>query len=654
MNLNNANIHLGYGQFYNVINHLHRSESDLANHVLHALYARRAVGANYDSDERKLPPCHPETRLELLDNIIPHWASRAGPQVMWLQGSPGFGKSTISQEVAKRYAAASSLAASFFFSSSSPDRNHTGKFVSTIAYDIAVNLPQVRPVIREALRDESMFEKTIETIWANLVVYPLSQCTTDPLLIIVDGLDECADNHQTAELLKCLLGSIPQLNPGVKILLSCRPEPFIKDIFASSPVCEYELDTSSTDIRIYLERSFEMLFRGEEHVDELIPEMIDTLVENSSGQFLYASTVIDFIASKKQDANPLETLEDIVNQPAGSFKELDNLYLNILERAKQRGAFDPLVHVLFTHRIADVHLRPLHVTTDLTIHDLASFWSVECRRVCMALSGLSLLLSYKEDANGVIDPNEPFWFRHRSFVEFLIGPTSSHPFLITPAHLSHVVSQSIRVMESRTVSYQLLTRTEQTWIDLFALCDTDLGLCTQLALYNLRNSCRSIESKEPLKTFAKGLTKLLVRSPGSERLPQPCHHILKMADNAITAGRTGPFDVSSSIPFPKGHKDDDRDHEKWSPIDYSQSPHLESGDLRLLLEGLDIDRLSERDPSEGTNGIVKESLSLLSDEAEQLEHAEPRALNRFYSAPIYGWGVGSKNGGGTEIMMEGR
>ncbi|TFK73020.1 hypothetical protein BDN72DRAFT_876092 [Pluteus cervinus] len=481
MDVNNSTFQFGGAtQFINVMDkESHSSDSDYTE-VNNILYSHRAPSASHDAAQRILPPCHPKTRVELLDDIINNWAS-SNTQIMWLRGFPGFGGSSITQAVAKRFAVGGTLAASFFFSYSSQDRCHTKKFVSTIAYDIFVKVRCVRPAMKEALLDRSLFEKTLEGLWADLVVHPLNLCASQlstPLFIVVDGLDECVDSREVTKLLKCLLGiTRPSLHPGIKIFVSCRPEPFISAVFERAHAYIYECRTDALptiqDIRVYLTWELEVLCRGQQGKAE--GGMIEKLVKKSSGQFLYAKAAIHFI-SEQNDINPLRTLQAVVERPLESFKVMDQCYLDIINRAIQRGYLDPLLHNLLIHKVADCQYRPQYVHTDLTISDLAAFWFVDCRKVCSVLSELDILLSYTKRIDGTIDPNQPFYFRFRSFIDFLQKPSQDHPLRVTHAGITKVVLQSILVMESQTVPKKLLIRTQQTWMDLCTHCEPDFDL----------------------------------------------------------------------------------------------------------------------------------------------------------------------------------
>ncbi|TFK58127.1 hypothetical protein BDN72DRAFT_916559 [Pluteus cervinus] len=145
--------------------------------------AQRAVArAAWDAAQRGDPPtCHPNTCRALQDDLIA-WRKdlRAGP-VRLILGWAGTGKTTIAQTMAKYWAEERCLAASFFFSRSSSDTDNTLLFHETIADHLFQHL-----LVADAEPEESRLHTILRTF--RPVIFP-----SGPMVIIVDGLDECQD-----------------------------------------------------------------------------------------------------------------------------------------------------------------------------------------------------------------------------------------------------------------------------------------------------------------------------------------------------------------------------------------------------------------------------------------------------------------------------
>jgi hypothetical protein len=110
----------------------------------------------------------------------------------------GTGKSTIARTVACRYFEQKRLGASFFFSRGGGDVRHAGKFVTSIAVQLASSVSTLYRFICDAITEHSnIASKSLYDQWQQLVLGPLSKldgngCWTSYILV-VDALDECDD-----------------------------------------------------------------------------------------------------------------------------------------------------------------------------------------------------------------------------------------------------------------------------------------------------------------------------------------------------------------------------------------------------------------------------------------------------------------------------
>src|SRR5688572_11645199 len=101
-------------------------------------YAQEAA---FDSRELEHAPiCLTDTRVELLEEIE-NWCKNPKEPIYWLQGMAGTGKSTVARTVARQLHQNKQLAGSFFFSTGHGDVSHAGKFVTTIAAQMALSIP---------------------------------------------------------------------------------------------------------------------------------------------------------------------------------------------------------------------------------------------------------------------------------------------------------------------------------------------------------------------------------------------------------------------------------------------------------------------------------------------------------------------------------
>ncbi|KAF9234907.1 hypothetical protein BU15DRAFT_78538 [Melanogaster broomeanus] len=114
------------------------------------------TSAAFDAIERHpAPACLPGTRLELLARLA-EWADNpaTGQRVCWLSGVAGSGKSAIAQSIAEQYARQNRLAASFFFSRKEISRRTAQRLFPTLASQMLVFAPSIKPAIIDALNED--------------------------------------------------------------------------------------------------------------------------------------------------------------------------------------------------------------------------------------------------------------------------------------------------------------------------------------------------------------------------------------------------------------------------------------------------------------------------------------------------------------------
>jgi hypothetical protein len=88
----------------------------------------------------------------------------------------GTGKSTISRTVARNWYKEGRLGASFFFSQGGGDIGHAGKFVTSIAVQLASSVPTIYQFICDAITNHSdIASQSLRDQWQLLILDPLSK-----------------------------------------------------------------------------------------------------------------------------------------------------------------------------------------------------------------------------------------------------------------------------------------------------------------------------------------------------------------------------------------------------------------------------------------------------------------------------------------------
>lgn len=416
--------------------------------ALSMLEHRVSAGAFHNSSERFDPPkCHPRTRIAVLNKIRDWYKNEetSTPRIMWLYGPAGAGKSAIAQTTAEECHELGTLVASFFFSRTVPGRNDATRLVPTIAYQIAYNIPDLRPYIQQGLENDPMiFSKSLETQLHHLVTKPLlnipkNSIVTEswPRLIIIDGLDECNDGDIQEAIVNSFASALTQYALPFRVLILSRPEPHIRESFSHpnrrwmhvSLVLDDDYQPAS-DIELFLKESFDDIRQThvlKSHIPKTWPsdDDIKTLVQKSSGQFIFASTVIRYTKSPRH--RPIDRLRNILGigsrEDPTPFAELDALYMHILQSADE--AQHATILRIFGLLLCTQKLQRIRQPSAME-----DFLSLSPGDVYLALADCHSIIYLPPSSGEALLPNLSVHFLHASISDFLIDPARSRRFFV--------------------------------------------------------------------------------------------------------------------------------------------------------------------------------------------------------------------------------
>ncbi|KAJ6530216.1 WD40-repeat-containing domain protein [Mycena capillaripes] len=369
--------------------------------------------------------CVRGTREEIIQGII-SWCKDTStkiPDIYWLSGMAGTGKSTIASTICEQLANdgdASRLAASFFCSRQTEAGRKRSSIIPTIAHELALKLPQFRRGLLDALVDANPPPPADHL--REFIVKPWDLSIDDreglpPLVVVVDALDEL-EKSDGAEFLEDLIEEIsrhPEHLRGLKFFITSRRDPLIVDIAeALSPDTVYRLEEVSTttinqDINTYLST----MLPGLPH------DSLCRLADQASGLFIYAATAVRFI--KPPSPHPpfsmqKDRLETIVkawpdkSRCSADGLLVDRLYESVLAKyVSSMAEFDqPVLAVLHTVLCAE---EPILVS------DIPHLWNkfdMEEDVIMDVLKHLHSVL-YMSDSGRV-------YSYHKSFTDFMFNP----------------------------------------------------------------------------------------------------------------------------------------------------------------------------------------------------------------------------------------
>ncbi|KAF8868269.1 hypothetical protein BD779DRAFT_1461693 [Infundibulicybe gibba] len=291
--------------------------------------------AYHDSGARRDPSrCYPGTREAALKTIL-DWAQCPTSHCLWLYGPAGTGKSAIARTFSELCNQDKTLGATYFFTRGSNTSSGLPPLFSTLIHQLMSVFPGLKEHLWEVIRlDRMIFTRSLRTQLDKLIVQPFLKLAdgSAPAVVVINGLDECDGDSIQGEIVRLIL-SLKRHSLPLIFLISSRPESEIRRAFESSPcssLARIPLDKTlhpDRDIRHFLVSEFERIYQqsvriGMPPVSQLpwpLAKDIETLVEKSSGHFIYAATVIRFV--QEDHGHPMDRLDailDILLRPANA------------------------------------------------------------------------------------------------------------------------------------------------------------------------------------------------------------------------------------------------------------------------------------------------------------------------------------------------
>jgi len=421
---------------YSLLHLFSASFEILQENVAHTAFHNSA--ARFDP-----PKCHPNTRVAVLKKLM-DWIHRTDWEtwyryILWLTGAAGAGKSAISQSIIEICLLEGLVIASFVFFRSDSTRNHSKSLVATLAYQIFFSVPSTQAIIQAAIKNDPLiFTRSLEHQFDLLVVQPLRKFykPLDTLeekwrrLIVIDGLDECLDHASQRQILNMFRDAIRKYELPIIFLVASRPEHDINTTFGSKHMdgafARLYLDETyepDQDIRRFLKDSFEEIRTNHPYKSRIpmvwpTPEATESIVRKSSGQFVYAATVVRYVHSIRHQ--PRDRLEKILNlrplQGDMPFAQLDELYTMILSCAAD------IERVLFAISVYSLRIENYGGL------DLLRYMLLDKEEIEILFCDLGALVSVEWDEE---DKTTGLKILHASLHDFLLDPMRSKHFYIS-------------------------------------------------------------------------------------------------------------------------------------------------------------------------------------------------------------------------------
>ncbi|RXW19497.1 hypothetical protein EST38_g6358 [Candolleomyces aberdarensis] len=409
---------------------------------------------------------------------------------MWVHAPAGYGKTAVAGTVADKMELEppedprldfSPLGATFFFWRTSHERNNPTRFVVTLAYQLALSIPELTTKIEDAVDQNPMIlRKSLEVQLTKLIVEPFKALASiDEIsnrLVIVDGLDECINSDQESRVEKKyaedqekvqirildLIYTLQSHKLPLSFLVLSRPETWIKRHFESRPLRDvtevldlYEVGDHLKDVEKFLR---DELSRIAESLDPPSDEpgledaaevewpgekTLQTLLSRTGGHILYAATVVRHLDDPYDD--PRKRLTDILHGTAPTeksvhphstpFASLYELYRQIIKSSPE-GHRPVMIEVLEDLLASKSYFDPGIDQLPAAMKILDHLSGRTPGRGMKAIRGLHAVVRLTPEKGGAEEGagDHPRtlkdYFIHSSFVEFLQTPEVSREFAV--------------------------------------------------------------------------------------------------------------------------------------------------------------------------------------------------------------------------------
>ncbi|KAJ2913604.1 hypothetical protein MD484_g6814, partial [Candolleomyces efflorescens] len=326
------------------------------------------LDASHTRDLATCPPnsaCFPDTRVDVI-KVLVEWADSTllwNTHILWLHGFVGCGKSALALAVALKFERRNRLVGSFFFFRNTGDRCKMIRFAATLAFQLAVAIPEAAPFINKAIRDGGLQVTSLVAQLRRLVYEPFKAAVKrigtfkaffKPFLIVVDGLDECEDHQEVRAFIDDLLLFFKK-NPFIplRFLITSRVEQHIQGQLEKGHVRLLDLVNrcSRRDLEVFMDKCFEEVKKRNpvikayirDHGDWPTKEDKATLVDHIDGSFIFGSALFKYIIDPTDTSStPMERLPHTLNMNPG----LDILYARTLSRSQDIPHFHEVISTL--------------------------------------------------------------------------------------------------------------------------------------------------------------------------------------------------------------------------------------------------------------------------------------------------------------------
>ena len=369
-----------------------------------------------------------KTRLHIFEKIE-LWLDDLSSEnrVMVVSGDAGMGKSVIAAVVCQRMQHAGRLSGSHFCQHNKERYRNPKVMLQSLACQLCDVLPEYKSELVKKLSRNlgvDMNSLEVQELFEFLFEEPL--CSVGDrgrnLLLVIDGLDE-SEYEGRNDLLDVIANFFCKLPVWFRFLVTTRPQVNIADRLKKFNPIQLEQDNEENvkDIRLFLEKQLSSdIQSGSKEV------VIDALVREAAGHFLYAYLMVDFINENISLLTPEELGRTL---PSG----VSSVYQSYFERLEKELKIDGDQFLTFLSALAAAREPlPRDLVSSMLVSDSKS--PSGPRKVTKAIDSISSLLPVHDDC---------IVFFHKSLKDWLTDRTTygKHTFSVDEKQGHAVLSQ---------------------------------------------------------------------------------------------------------------------------------------------------------------------------------------------------------------------
>ena len=248
------------------------------------------------------------------------------PRCLWCTGRPGSGKSILASSIIQTVQQSDYDLAYYFFRFGDQVKNDLNTLLLSLAYQIASALPEYRRRLLRLFDDGlNVLKSAPRLLWQKLFMATFFKLTlARPLLIIIDGLDEC----DSSQLFLKFLEDFRVFSGAVRILVLSRGIQSLSTAFEKLSkriqVRHHPLEHVQEDLRKYVSEEMASMHGDEEFKDAIASE----LVRKADGNFLWATLVMSEVLQCHTEDAVFEALKDVPEELEPLYERMDSTLAN--------------------------------------------------------------------------------------------------------------------------------------------------------------------------------------------------------------------------------------------------------------------------------------------------------------------------------------